>query len=307
MKFEKNIPFNLPVLITRGLVLFPGQSENIFAEREFSLNAINVSQTTYDSYILLVSQIDISKDQIETYEDFYHVGTLCRVTQISQIKNGFKIKVSALERVSLVNLSILNDTLYCDATIFEDIDGDAQEEEAIIKQLFKTLENFDSSIFVEQNSKDITSQFSKGISAKEISYLLSANINCKLEEKQHLLEAKDINTRLVNLIAICNGLVKNAEIERKIQAEVRDSAEKNQKEYFLREKMKAIKKELGEDDTDNDPDKIVEKVEKGNYPENIKNKVKDEMKKFDILPQGSLESSLIRTYIDLLLSLPWLS
>ena len=305
MKFEKNVPFNLPVLITRGLVLFPGQSENIFAEREFSLNAINVSTTTYDSYILLTSQKDVSKDSIVTYEEFYQVGTLCRISQINQIKNGLKIKINAIERITLDNFSILNGIIYCDGHLFEDAEGDTQEEEAIVKELFKTFENFDSSIFIEQNSKVISSQLSKGISAKEISYLLSSNISCSLEDKQNLLAAKDINTRLVHLISLCNGLIKNAEIERKIQNEVRDSAEKNQKEYFLREKLKAIKKELGEDDSDTDPDNIVEKVEKGNYPVNIKAKVKDEMKKYEMLPQGSLESSLIRTYIDLLLSLPW--
>lgn len=305
MKFEENVPFNLPVLVTRGLVLFPTQTENIYVEREFSLNALNSAKTTYDSYILVVSQKDLSRDIIDNFDDFYHVGTLCRISQVSPIKGGYKTKVTVLDRVTLSSFSVLNDAIYCDAMIYEDQEGDFKEEEVIVKTLFKTLEDLDTSIFVESTNKDIVQQLSKGISAKDVSYLLSINFKTSLEDKQLLLEAKTINDRLLKLIIICNGIIKNSEIERKIQNDVRDSTEKSQKEYFLREKLKAIKKELGEDKDGNDPDKLLAKVENGSYPEAIKSKVKEEMKKFEMLPQGSLESSLIRTYIDLLLSLPW--
>lgn len=305
MKFEKNIPFNLPVLVTKGLVLFPGQSENVYIERDFTLNALNASQTTYESYILVVSQRDIDKNEINNINEIYQIGTLCRISNINPIKDGYKAHINALERVSLANFSKLNDAIYCDAFLLEEVEGNPKEEEVIVKKLFKIFENFDSSAFIENVNKDLISQLSHGITAKEVSYLLSANISISLEERQELLEAKTVNDRLLQLIVLTNGLLKSAEIEQKIQDEVRDSAEKNQKEYFLREKMKAIKKELGENGDDNDPDSIIQKVEKGNYPAHVKQKVKDEMKKYEMLPQGSLESSLIRTYVDLILVLPW--
>lgn len=305
MKFEQNVPFNLPVLVTRGFILFPGQSDTIYIERKISLNAVNNSQTTYDSYVLIVSQKDPSKDQIDGLDDLFSVGTVCRISQVGPVKGGLKAKLVAIDRVKISNYSLLNETIFCDAIIYPEVSGDPKEEELIIKNLFDVLQKFQGAVLLESNAKDVVNRLTKGISATEVSYLLSMNVNCSLEQKEELLEAKDTNDRLLKLIIICKALVKDAEIEQKIQNEVRDSAEKSQKEYFLREKLKAIKKELGEGDDDSDPDHIIDKVEKGDYPDNIKTKVKDEMKKYEMLPQGSLESSLIRTYIDLLLSLPW--
>lgn len=305
MKFEQNVPFNLPVLVTRGFILFPGQSDTIYIERKISLNAVNNSQTTYDSYVLIVSQKDPSKDQIDGLDDLFSVGTVCRISQVGPVKGGLKAKLVAIDRVKISNYSLLNETIFCDAIIYPEVSGDPKEEELIIKNLFDVLQKFQGAVLLESNAKDVVNRLTKGISATEVSYLLSMNVNCSLEQKEELLEAKDTNDRLLKLIIICKALVKDAEIEQKIQNEVRDSAEKSQKEYFLREKLKAIKKELGEGDDYSDPDHIIDKVEKGDYPDNIKTKVKDEMKKYEMLPQGSLESSLIRTYIDLLLSLPW--
>ena len=95
MKFEKNIPFNLPVLVTKGLVLFPGQSENVYIERDFTLNALNASQTTYESYILVVSQRDIDKNEINNIDEIYQIGTLCRISNINPIKDGYKAHINA--------------------------------------------------------------------------------------------------------------------------------------------------------------------------------------------------------------------
>ena len=132
MKFEKNIPFNLPVLVTKGLVLFPGQSENVYIERDFTLNALNASQTTYESYILVVSQRDIDKNEINNIDEIYQIGTLCRISNINPIKDGYKAHINALERVSLANFSKLNDAIYCDAFLLEEVEGNPKEEEVIV-------------------------------------------------------------------------------------------------------------------------------------------------------------------------------
>lgn len=307
MKFDINTPFNLPILLTRGYVVFPGDEEDIYVEREFSLNAVSASRATYDSYIVVISQKNERDDNVYDFDKMYHIGTLCRIDKISASKDGLKVRVSSLERIMLDSIVIENNTIYGSGKLYPDEPGDPKEEEIIVRNLFNELQNIQEkpAIVVKGDLNSIFIKLNKGINAKDISYLLSVALPSSLEEKQELLEASDTNVRLTKLISVCKAVAKEAELEEKLQNDVRNSAEKNQKEYFLREKLKAIKKELGEGGGDNDPDNIVEKVEKGNYPENIKTKVKDEMKKYDMLPQGSLESSLIRTYIDLLLSLPW--
>ena len=108
------------------------------------------------------------------------------------------------------------------------------------------------------------------------------------------------------VVFLINGENQRNQIERDISETVRESAEKSQREYFLREKLKAIKHELGEDGgSKNDPDTILEKLENNPYPENVKNKVKAELKKFEMMPQGSLEAALIQSYVDVLMNVPW--
>jgi ATP-dependent Lon protease len=307
MKFEIDTPFNLPVIVTRGLVVFPGDEENIYVEREFSLNAISASRATYDNFVIVVSQKNENDDDVLSFEKVYHVGTVCHIDKVSASQNGLKIKITAVDRIHLNSFVVENNTIFCEAKIFPDEPGNPKEEEIIIRNLFQELQKIQESptIIVKGDLNSIFAKLNKGINAREISYLLSIHLPASVATKQELLEAKDTNIRLTKLITVCLDVAKEAELEEKLQKDVRNSTEKNQKEYFLREKLKAIKKELGEGGDDNDPDSIVEKVEKGNYPQNVKNKVKDEMKKYEMLPQGSLESSLIRTYIDLLLSLPW--
>ena len=219
MKFEKNTTFNLPVLVTRGLVLFPNQTENIYCERSFSVSAVSISKETYESYILVISQKNSEMDQVKNIDEIYKVGVLCHIEQINPIKRGFRIKVTCLERVMISNFLYLNDTIYCDANLFEDVEGDLTEEQTLVKNLFKTLESLDATLVFENGSKEVLSKFSSGMSAKNISYLLSSSIQAYPEEKQELLEAKNINERLLKLIVLCDKLVKNVQLEKKIQDE----------------------------------------------------------------------------------------
>lgn len=307
MNFDVNTPFNIPILISRGLVLFPGEEVTIKIEREYSINAVSASRATYDSYILLVSQINLKDDDYYNFDKVYHVGTLCRIDKFARNNKGLKIILTAIDRVSIQELTLENSTIFAKAMLFLDEPGDAKEEEVLVKTLFQKLEAMQhaSDMVLKETVQTIFARLDVGTNAKDMSYFLSKNLTTQFSDKQELLAAKNTNIRLKKLIKICDLIIQDCEIEEKLQDDVRSSAEKNQKDYFLREKLKAIKKELGEGDDESDPDRIIEKVEKGNYPEHIKAKVKDEMRKYEMLPQGALESSLIRTYVDLLLNLPW--
>lgn len=306
MKFEKNVLFKLPLIISRGAVMFPKYPDYIFVERKFSVNAINISRTSFDFYVILVTQKNISSLEILNYDDFYHVGTLCKISQVNQVKGGYRCKLTPIERIVLDSYQEENETFFGNAFLYEDLPGEALEEEVIIKELFKRLESESKNVFVIKNSnKELIDSLSKGLNAKDVSYVLSNFVDCSLDEKQKLLEAKNVNIRLTELINVLNEAINKAKIEEKLQNDIRDSTDKNQREYYLREKLKAIKKELGEDGDENSPTSILKKVDEGNYPENIKNKVHEEIKKYEMLPQGSLESSLIQTYVSLLMSLPY--
>ena len=141
--------------------------------------------------------------------------------------------------------------------------------------------------------------------AASLCYILASNLQGSTEEKQAILECNNVNSLMEKIVLLLSGEQTKAQIEENIANSVRESSEKQQKEYFLREKLKAIKKELGENTDGNSPESILEKVENNPYPENIKKKVKSELNKFDMMPQGSLEAALIQSYLDVLLSIPW--
>jgi ATP-dependent Lon protease len=142
--------------------------------------------------------------------------------------------------------------------------------------------------------------------AVALSYILASSLSASTEEKQKILECEDIQELMERVVILLSGEQTKAQIEENIATTVRESAEKNQKEYFLREKLKAIKKELGEtSDGSNSPESILEKLENNPYPENIKKKVKAELQKYEMMPQGSLEGALIQSYLDVLMSIPW--
>lgn len=313
MDFNSNTPFNLPVLITEGFILFPSETETIYIETKLGVKTINTSLDNFESYVIVVSLKDISTniDSIDAknlYDKVYHIGTLCCVKKTQSSPRKCKITFNAIERISLLDVSSNDGIYFGNAITLPDEQGDPVHEEILIRNLFdqlRILQNSAGDNYIERNLKVIFNKLNSGINAKDISYLLSINLPTTTEERQELLEAKDANIRLKKLISLCTSLTSMLQIEKKLQDDVRDSAEKNQRDYFLREKLKAIKKELGEDGMDDDPDNIIDKVEKGDYPDHVKNKVKEEMKKFEMLPPGSLEGSLIKTYVDLLLSLPW--
>ena len=151
----------------------------------------------------------------------------------------------------------------------------------------------------------IKNNLSVGTNALKLSYVLASNLPFRTSEKLDLLNLSNVNDRLLQIYAKLDGIVEDVKIEEKIQNAVRENAEKNQKEYFLREKLRAIHQELGDDDDENDFDELKDKIEKGPYPDYIKTKVKDELKRYRMMPQASLEASLIKNYIDVLMSIPW--
>ena len=302
---ENPSTLTLPLLITKGLILFPKNQKLIDAGRDFSINAIKVSKEKSDSLILIVSQ---KEGEVEnpTADDIFSVGVLARIISISEREKRLRSRVEVIDRVSLSNVHLdEEDKCYvADGTMIESVKVDSDSSAAVVASINHELEKYPT--VISKLPKSVVNLCADNNSGLELCYALAGFFDAPTSLKQSLLESNDIMTLAENVLTFISGENTKEQIEKNISDTVRESAEKSQKEYFLREKLKAIKKELGEDvGGNNDPDKILEKLDKYPYPENVKAKVKAEIKKYEMMPQGSLEAALILSYLDILMSIPW--
>ena len=295
----------LPLLITKGMILYPKNQKLLDAGRDFSVNAIRTSKDKTDSLILISSQREVDIEN-PTSEDVFPTGVLARIVSVSEREKRLRARVEVIDRVSLSNIELdKDDNCYiAEAIMLDPIQIDEKSSETIVNSINHELEKFPS--VISKLPKNIINLCADKSAALEVCYALAGFFDGPIEIKEKMLETNDIVVLAENILAFISGENTKEEIERNISDTVRESTEKSQKEYFLREKLKAIKKELGEDtSSSNSPDKILEKIEKYPYPENIKAKVKAEIKKYEMMPQGSLEAALILSYLDILMSIPW--
>ena len=299
----KKETYHLPLLITRGMVLFPNQVQSIEAGRPFSVGAIDVAKTDGNDLILVVSQKSPEIDD-PTEGEMFKVGTICRMSNITALKRYTRLRVLPLARVVITQVEKTDSTWMAHAEKVEDLAGDHKTEVALVRNIISSLEGMQS--ITNRLPRDVISQLSKGVSANDITDLLANLLPMPVEQKQKLLETLDINERLKLVLDAVNEEKEIADIDKHLQDEVRKSAEKNQREYFLREKLKAIKTELGEnpDSTDSE-ESLLKRLEDGQYPEHVKTKVRSELKRAEMMPSSSLEASLIKSYVELMLDLPW--
>ena len=302
---ESPSTLTLPLLITKGLILFPKNQKLIDAGRDFSINAIKVAKEKSDSLILIVSQ---KEGEIEnpTADDVFTIGVLARVISISEREKRLRSRVEVIDRVALANIHIDDEDkcFVADGTILDGVKVDSDASSAVVASINHELEKYPT--VISKLPKNVVNLCADNSAGLELCYALAGFFDAPTKLKQSLLETNDLMTLAENVLTFISGENTKEQIEKNISDTVRESAEKSQKEYFLREKLKAIKKELGEDvGGNNDPDKILEKLEKYPYPENVKAKVKAEIKKYEMMPQGSLEAALILSYLDILMSIPW--
>ena len=235
-----------PLVITRSLVAFPSNPTTIEVVRESSLASIEASKD-FDNCVLLVSQ---KNPEVEnpTNEDIYYVGTYCCIISTTKLKEYTRVRVDPRFRIKITSMTIGPDGSSRIATYerMDDVLGDRIEEEALIKAVIKELEQMPELISVLP--KALINQLSKGVSSTQLANLLSSSLPLNTPTKQDLLETIDVNSRLTKLLQILNQQKIVDEVEKKINADVRESTDKSQREYILREKLKAIRKELGEDE-----------------------------------------------------------
>ena len=301
---NKKGKISLPLLITKNFVIFPGKKdEKVDAGRDFSIKAINSSRDLNNSLLLITSQID-SSNETPTDKDVYHVGTLAKIVSYSDMKGYVRIRVIAEERFNLTNISFDAQGFYkAEGYVLESAESDEKASQILMKKIWTIINTLNK--FISTLPRQIYLELSSlKLSASEFADNIAPYLFTTEKKRQELLEQTDATKRLEMVLDIVNAMKLETQVDADIDKRVAKSVEKNQKDFILHEKLKAIKEELGEKEGDN-PESILEKVEKNPYPEHIKNRIKAELKRYDMLPQASLESSLLMSYIQTLLDVPW--
>ena len=292
-----------PIICTRDVVVFPMEELTIDVGRPISLNALRRAADNFDSIVFLVSQRNANVDDPKE-SDIYEVGTLCKVVLNQRLDGYSKVTFKGLKRARLVKFTPFVSSLFAEVEELEDVDDDPMKEVALVRKITKELESFDNLASVLRPHGNL--DFSQGVSASRLADHLAQNFNFPIEVKQTVLETVNVNERLETVITAFEEEKQYALIENQINQKVRARVEEGQKEYYLRERLRAIREELGDiPEVSEDADEIRKQLNENPYPQNIKEKVLEELARYEMIPTSSGESGVIKTYIDWLMKLPW--
>ena len=297
------MPMQYPLICTRGVIVFPGQEIVIDVGREASLKAVENAQDNYESKVCLFSQKDM-KVENPNINDIYGMGTLCEIRHVRRFDKFLRIKFRGIDRVELNSWTKGSLSDLADISIKKSIFQDELEEVALIRMIAQSFENM---THIEKLfPKELMIELSKGMGPDVLTDKAIQAFPLTLDRKQQYLETLGINDRLEMLLQDIEKEKKMTEVEQKINETVKERIDQSQKDYYLREKMHAIKEELGDIvQQDKDIENIRKRLEENPYPDYIKAKVKDELSRYEMLPMASGETGIIKTYIDWLMDLPW--
>ena len=271
--------------------------------RDKSINAVEESMAYFDGQVFIVSQKDVLVDDPHG-QDLYTMGTVCRIKTTKKKEGFLRVTFVGLERASIIRLSEDERMLFASVKPEVDVHGDNLEEMALVRQIAKGLEQITN--IGQSFPPEVFSQLTKGVSAEQLSDQVAQYFPMNLDERQGLLEELVLNQRLLLIISNLKKEKELTNIEQGINEKVRERIEENQREYYLREKLRAIKEELGDvPNSTDDMDTLRRLVEDNPYPANIKAKALEEIQRYEMLPSSSGESGVIRTYLDWLLGVPW--
>ncbi|MFN7823851.1 MAG: endopeptidase La [Pseudobdellovibrionaceae bacterium] len=293
----------LPMLPLRDLIIFPHMMMPLFVGREKSINALEDAMSKQTD-IVLAAQKDAKTNNPEP-KDIYAVGTIGTIIQLLRLPDGtVKVLVEGKRRVKIKNF-VPNEAFFVVAT--EEIAEETSsvvESSALVRSVKTTFETY-----VKLNKRippEILMRVSTIENPGELADIIVAQLNLKLEEKQKVLEIFDSAKRLEHLLNLMTGEIEILEVEKKIRTRVKKQMERSQKEYYLNEQMQAIQKELGEkDDYQEELRELEEKAKKKKWSQEAKDKVLKEIKKLKMMSPMSAEATVVRNYIDWMLSLPW--
>ncbi len=290
----------LPLVALRGRVIFPSTTVSFDVGRLMSLTAVKMAADT-DSRLFVVAQKDAEKAEI-TPDDVYDIGTVVRIKQITRLPgNNVRINAEGLYRASVRTVEYVDNTLVADVNELKSIYGDEALEEAY----FRTTRDLTRELFTDGSrlSKETVQSIEACASPDEFINITAHNLNVKTDVKQQILSCNRVVERLRLMDKVLNDELEISRLERKINAMVRSSIDKNQKEYYLREQLKAIHTELGDDEEERD--ELEKRIKAKQMPAEVEEKALKELTRMSRMQTSSPDYNVLRMYIDWLLDIPW--
>ena len=292
-----------PLVCTRGVVVFPGQEIVIDVGRPNSMKAIDNAQDNYEDKVCLFSQKEVQVDTPRK-EDIYHVGTLCEIRHVRRFDNFLRIKFRGLQRVHLDGWEKSTISDIGAVTLLQSEHQDPTKEATLVRIIASSFESMNHS--EKFFSKDLIIELSKGVGADQLSDKAIQAFPLSTQRKQEYLETVGVNDRLEMLLADIEKEKEMSKVEQQINETVKERIDQGQKDYYLREKMHAIREELGDTvDQNKDAEQIRQRLKENPYPDYIRKKVEEELSRYEMLPMASGETGVIKNYIDWLMDLPW--
>ncbi|MDD5213915.1 MAG: endopeptidase La [Methylococcales bacterium] len=294
----------IPVLPLRDVVVYPNMVIPLFVGRDQSIDALN-NAIKDNNQVLLVAQKTPDVDAPEI-EDLYKVGTLSNMLQMLKLPDGtVKVLMEGDQRCIVRGYERQNGFLCARIETVDETYKMPKKEKKVLENT--ALNSFES--YVKHNNKippEVINALNEIDDASRFADTMAAHMNLKVADKQSLLETFDVGKRLESLLAFMEGEVDLFETEKKIRIRVKEQMDKNQREYYLNEQIKAIHKELGEtDETETEIDLLTKKIDEAQMPEEAKTKALDELKKLKQMSPMSAESAVVRNYIEWLTNVPW--
>jgi ATP-dependent Lon protease len=292
----------LPLLPLRDVVVFPHMVIPLFVGRPKSIKALEAAMEQGKS-IMLAAQKAAAKDE-PSAEDIYEIGCVANILQMLKLPDGtVKVLVEGAQRARIHNITELETHFVADLTPVESEPGDESEVEAMRRAI---VQQFDQ--YVKLNKKippEILTSLAGIDDAGRLADTIAAHLPLKLEQKQVILEIFNVAKRHEHLLGQLEGELDILQVEKRIRGRVKRQMEKSQREYYLNEQVKAIQKELGEGEEGADLEELDKKIIAAKMPKEAREKAQTELKKLKLMSPMSAEATVVRNYIDTLLSLPW--
>lgn len=293
----------LPLLVTRDTILFPETVQSITVSRKISSQAIFYSKSYHDSLIFIAAQNNRDISDVKA-EDIYNYGSLCRITSFNQDKRLFIIRVQAKVKVKLNDIYLKDGSFYAMGEILE-MDKLPSDQEQRYTEELKSLGEMSGAMDSFRHNASIAPNVLNNFYG--VCYTYAQHTVMPLEDK--LLALKTTSSEELYQFAkkASEIMAQNKKTEGDVNDDIRKSSEASQRDYFLRERLKAIRSELnnGEDGPEERVDVVKKRLDNGHYPDSVRKRIENECKKAESMPGGSLEASLIQNYVDVLLDLPW--
>lgn len=305
-RLVKDMVLTMPVVALRGMTILPGMIAHFDISRDKSLRAVEESMMD-EQRIFLVTQKNVEQAN-PIKDDLYKIGIIANIKQVIKLQNNIvRILVEGLERAELLEFS--NKEEYLEGEILELSKEDEEEsivpaaKEAMIKSIKETFIKY--SAVNGKINKEIISQVDEMTDLEKVIDYVSNNLPVNYQEKQKILEAISLTERYEALLTMLFNEMEVIAIKNDFQKKVKEKVDKHQKEYILREQLSVIREELGEDNTQSEADDFLDKIKKLKASNEVKDKLKKEVKRFKSVSGSSSESAVIRGYIETLLELPW--